>query len=346
MKSRDLIPVVLSVAWLTGSALMAQLSQAATQGTSQPIQLTVTVEDKGGTPVENLRQQDFTVMDNKSAAEITSFKSVTAQQEPVHVILLIDAVNPPFNMVAYERDGVEKYLKANGGKLAYPTTFAVLTDKGTQIEKTFSSDGNGLSKVLAHYNQGLRQIHRDSEWGGSDRLQISLTAMRQMVAFGQTMPGRKLVIWISPGWPLLTGPRIDLDNAQEKSLFAEVVESSTELRQANITMYDVNPIGAGESLMRADYYKEYVKGVRSPADVQIASLGLQVLAVQSGGMSFESNSDVTGLIGRCVKDAQSWYEITVEPAHAEKPNEFHEIQVKVDKPGLEPRTRNGYYTQR
>lgn len=332
-----------------GGFAVGQENVPGPQGNPQgavPIRLNVSVEDKSGAPVTGLQQRDFTVNDNRSAAEITSFKQVTPQQEPVHLIVLIDAVNPPFSTVAYERDQVNRFLKANGGKLAYQTTFGFVMDNGILMGKTFTQDGNRLSDALEHYNQGLRTIHRGSQDGGFDRAQICLAAMRQLTQFAGPLPGRKLVIWVSPGWPLLTGPRIDLDERQERGLFAEVVQVSTELRTADITMYDVNPFGAGESLVHADYYKEFLKGVRNPQDTQIGDLGLQVIAVQSGGMSFESNSDVTGQIGRCLKDAQAWYEITIQPARAEKPEEFHEVQVKVDKGDATARTRNGYYVTR
>jgi VWFA-related protein len=306
----------------------------------------VTVEDKSGAPVTGLQKQDFSLLDNKAERPIESFREVKAGQEPVHVIVLVDAVNTPFSEVAYERDGVDKFLKANGGKLPYPTTVGFVTDRGTQVENTFLTDGNQLSGLLAKFNQGLREIHRDSQWGGLDRLKISLTAMREVVAVCGKLPGRKLVIWISPGWPLLTGPGIELTDSQEKSLFAEAVEFSAQLRQADVTLYDVNPIGAGESLVRTDYYEQYVPGVRGPGQMQIASLGLQVLSVQSGGLTFQSNSDVAGQIERSLKDAQSWYEITFEPAPGEKPNEYHSLQAKVDKSGATVRTRTGYYAQR
>jgi hypothetical protein len=68
-----------------------------------------------------------------------------------------------------------------------------------------------------------------------------------------------------------------------------------------------------------------------------------VLATQSGGLAIEGDSDVTGNIKRCLNDVQSWYEITFDPLPADKPNEYHHIEIKLDKPGLIARTRTGYY---
>lgn len=315
----------------------------AVQPASNAIRLDVVVDTKSGQPVPNLRQQDFTVLDNKAPQPIRSFRVVTPAQEPVRVILLLDAVNTPYEMTAYMREGVENFLKGNGGTLAQPTTIAVLTDKGAQIENQFSTNGSALSEDLDKYQIALRDIHRDSQWSDQERLQICLTAFNQLIDFAATLPGRKIVLWISPGWPLISGPRVYLDEKAEQEFFSTVVSFSTGLRNAGVTLYNINPVGVGEPLMRTDYYQVFLNGVAKPGDVQPGNLGLQVLAVQSGGVASESNSDVAGMIRKDLADVGSWYEITYDPPTSEKPNEYHHIEIKLDQPDLNARTRDGYY---
>ncbi len=311
---------------------------------SQRIQLDVVVDTKSGQHVTSLRQQDFTILDNKSPRPITSFKVVTSAQEPVEVIILIDAVNTPYEMVAYMRDTTNKFLKANEGTLAHPTTIAALTDKGLEIEKGFSTNGNSLSDDLEHHVIGLREITRGSQWSGDDRLTICLRDLHQLVAYASTLPGRKLILYISPGWPLLSGPAFYLDSRQQQQIFDSVVFFSSQLRQSKIALYDVNPIGVSEPMIEADYYQNFLKGLAKLSNAQYADLSLQVLAVQSGGLTLTSNSDVAGNIQRCLTDANSWYEITFDPPPADKPNEYHHIEVRLDQPGLVARTRDGYYS--
>jgi VWFA-related protein len=338
---------ILFAALLPGIATAsAQQHPPTGQPAARNVHLNVVVASKTGPPVAGLRQQDFTLMDNKSIQPITSFKAVTAGQEPVEVILVIDAVNTRFDTVAYERSNIQKFLQANGGHMALPMTIAVLTDKSVQIQKGFSTDGNELSTSLDHYTIGLREIPRDTGfWGASDRAQISLNALRQLTTYAATLPGRKIVLWISPGWPLLSGARIDLDSKQQQQIFGDVVSFSTQLRQANVTLYNINPLGPGEPLIRTDYYLAFVKGVSKPSQTDIGDLGLQVLAIQSGGLALESNSDVVGMLKRCLSDMDSWYEITFDKAVADQPNEYHHIEIRLDKPGLTARTRDGYYAQ-
>jgi hypothetical protein len=98
-----------------------------------------------------------------------------------------------------------------------------------------------------------------------------------------------------------------------------------------------------ESLERADYYESFLKGITKPNQVEFGNLGLQVIAIQSGGLALEGNSDIAGMIQRCVADAKSWYEIGFTPLPADKPNEYHNIEIKVDQRDLTARTRDGYY---
>ncbi len=42
-------------------------------------------------------------------------------------------------------------------------------------------------------------------------------------------------------------------------------------------------------------------------------------------------------------DTRAYYELSFRPLPGE-PNEYHALEVKVDKPGLEARTRTGYYS--
>jgi VWFA-related protein len=310
---------------------------------STGIHIAVSVDTKSGQPVNALTQQNFTILDNKTPRPITSFRVVSNGNEPVHVILLIDAVNMPFQGLSFARQGIEKYFKSNEGKLAYPTSLAILTDKGAQIVQEFSSDGNALSDVLHSQEIGLREINRASEWGGSERLQISLQAFHELAGFAAGIPGRKVVIWISPGWPLISGPGVTLSQRDEQQIFDNVVAISNQLRQENLTLDNVNPWGVGESLIRADRYEAFLKAPTSPNLIEPGDLSLQVLAIHSGGLAFESNSDVTGNIEDCLKELQSWYEIDFDPLPGDKPNEYHHIEVRLDQRGMTAHTTDGYY---
>lgn len=331
---------------LCTGAVSSQQNRLPAQPNDGKIYLDVVVSPKSGPPVGDLQQQDFTFLDNKSPRAITSFQAFAGREAPIKVVLVIDAINTDTPHVSYERIQIDKFFRAEGGHLAYPVALAVATDKGISIAAEFSSDGNALGEALDKQDVAIRAIGRSAGfWGAAERLQYSLAALHQLTASLAPQPGRKIVLWVSPGWALLSGPRVELSSKDQQQIFSEVVSFSTQLRQAAITLYSVNPEGSTESLLRASYYKDFLKGVSKPNEVAAGNLGLPVLAVQSGGLALELNNDLTALLQECMSDVAPYYEISFDAAPVERPDEYHQLEIKLAKPGLTARTRQGYYAQ-
>jgi VWFA-related protein len=334
------------VTFLCASAASAQQSSPQTQPDSGKIFLDVTVGPKSGSPVAGLQQQDFTVLDNGSPVVITSFKAVSGREASIEVVVVIDAINTDARTIAYERVQIDKFLRAEGGHLSYPVAIAVATDTGVKVAENFSTDGNALSSAMDRDQIGLRDIGRSAGfYGATERLQYSLQALNQLSAVDSPHQGRRILLWVSPGWPLLSGPNVELDSKQQTEIFAEIVRFSTQLRQDRVTLNNVNPIGAGESVYFGTYYQEFLKGVSKPSQVNLGNLGLQVLAIQSGGLALEFNNDLSALLQQCISDVAPYYEITFAAAAAERPDEYHKIDIQIVKSGLTASTRQGYYTQ-
>jgi VWFA-related protein len=334
------------LALLCAATASAQQPGAAAQSSNSKISLDVVAAPKSGRPVAGLQQQDFTVLDNKTPQTITSFKAVTGREANLEVIIVIDAVNADPQIVSIARIQIDKFLRLEAGHLTYPTTLAIVTDKGIQLLGGFSNDGNELSATLDKDEVGLRELNRSSGYyGAAERLQISLNSLNQLVSTEAPHPGRKVMIWVSPGWPLLSGPNTDLDSKEQQQIFGNIVAVSTQLRQGRVTLYSVNPIGAGESVVRASYYQDFLKGVTKPGQVNLGNLGLPVLAIQSGGLALDFTNDVAGALQDCLADSVPYYEISLDASPAAKPDEYHQLEIKIAKPGLIARTRQGYYAQ-
>jgi len=327
------------------AALSAQQKMPPTPVAESSVSLDVVVTPKSGPPVADLQQQDFTILDNKTPRHITSFHAFGGSQAPIHVLIVLDAVNVPYQSIAYSRGEIDKFLHANGGRLAYPTQLAFFTDKGMQVQQGFSTDGNELSSSLDQYAVGLRDIRRSSQYEANDRFNLSIGALQSLSESQAKLPGRKLIFWVSPGWPLLSGPRIYLDAKQENQLFSMIVGLSTQMREAGVTLYNINPFGASEGVGRQFYYESFLKGVSKPGQAMIGDLSLQVLAAQSGGLVLNGSNDLTGLLEQSAADGQAYYELSFDPPRADHPEEYHHIEVQVNRPGLTARTRQGYYLQ-
>lgn len=321
------------------------LPDASANSSGHQLNLDVVVTPKSGDPVGGLGQADFKVFDNKVERPITSFAAVSGPEAPVEVILLIDAVNTGFDNVAFERGEIDKFLAGEGVQLAHPLTLAVLTDTGIQIQPQGSRDVGDLKAELDQYTVALRSIRRSAGfYGAEDRLTISLQALGRLISREGQQPGRKVILWVSPGWPLVSGPEVELTTKERNQLFAEIQSLSTSLRQARITISSIDPLGSSEDPRRSQYYRVFLNGITKAGNVDEGDIALQVLATQSGGLALTGNNDISSLLRRAWADSLSYYEVGFESAPGNHPGEYHRVDVKVDKPGLVARTRTGYYT--
>ena len=311
------------------------------------ITLDVSVSDASGKPVEDLGQQDFTVLDNGQRQTIATFRRVEGKTAvpPVEVILLLDTVNTPFNDVAIQRQELEKFLRQNGGQLPLPVSIVFLSDAEVKLNKP-SRDGNALAADMAKLQTPMRMNGAAQGFGGLvQRFQESIRTLTQLSAYEATKPGRKLLIWVGPGWPILSGSAFRVREKDQQAFFNSIVDVSTKLREAQITVYNVTPLDPSKGQARTFLYKNYLGGVTNVKDADSGNLALQVLAVQSGGLALDPNSDMPAMVSRCIADADVYYEVSFEAAPAEKLDEYHALEVKMDKPGLKARTRTAYYSQ-
>jgi VWFA-related protein len=312
---------------------------------SRLITLDVSVTNQSGQAVPGLQQQDFTILDDNQPQKIVSFQaeSSATANPPARVILVFDEVNTSYQHVTIARQEAEKFLSQNGGDLPWPTSLVFFSISGV-TETTPTRDGKSLVKELKDNSHPLPNANRAEGIDGAvQRFNQSIRTLGQIAGFEASKPGRKVVIWIGPGWLFLSTTRLDLTVKDQQGLFRTIVSLSDGLRQARITLYNVDPSGSGS--VTRDYYKSFLKGITTAKKVQGGELGLQVLAVQSGGLVFNSSNDLAAEMATCAADATSFYTLSFEGAVGDGPDEYHALEVKVDKPGLTARTNSGYYAQ-
>jgi VWFA-related protein len=309
----------------------------------------VLVTDKAGRPVHGLQQGDFTLLDDKHPAHIQNFAAhqVADSENQETVIFVLDDVNANFNAISLERTQVENYLRSDNGRLAFPVGILLLTDEGLKQMTELSSDGNQLANVLHSRDGQLREIPRSAGfWGATERLDICLRSLDQLVASMARLPGRKLAVWISPGWPIFDNPNVIVSAEQQRRIFRTVVNLSSSMRDSDVTLYSIDPMGPLDAASaRSFLWEGFTRPVTRPNKADPGDLALQVLVTHTGGKVLLGSNDLSGEMRKCTQDALAWYSITFAPQHSEAPDTWHDIQVKVDKPGIVVRTRNGYYAQ-
>jgi VWFA-related protein len=356
MKARTAFSAALLAGFICAPIFIA--AAAATQAAPSPdktgaVTLNVVVTDKSGAPVANLQPGDFKLLlDKKHPHQIASVKAFSgignSTTSPDQLILVLDAVNAPIMPITFEMKSLTSFFQENGGQLVLPTTLVIFTEEARDQEKTVISkttrDGKELQDFMDTAIPGLRTNVQGSDWfDAMDREMASLELLDRLTIWASNRPGKKLMIWLSPGWSLAESGNIQ--NANQKDLqriFDSAVWYLTKLREGNTTLYIIPPGQAGRELDS----ENYINGADQPDHVDFGHLLLQVLAQQSGGeVVWDSNGDVAPFINKFIQDAKAYYQLTFTPSSAAHPNELHSIKVEVDKPGLKARTSTIFYAQ-
>ncbi len=335
----------------------ASAAQASPPGVVEGrIKLDVMVTDKSGKPVPGLDLKDFTLLDNKLPAKILSFQAIDGTVRPeaadhqVKVILLLDTVNVDFQQVAAERQEIVRFLRLKGSHLAQPMSIYLFTKDGVQFQSELSADGNAVTAALNQVDGQLRIMDRaQGAWGDIDRVLLSVRNLDSIAQNEENNPCLKILIWVGPGWPMLDSAQFQSSSSQgQEQLFDSIVELSTSLREAHIALYSISAqqtvssgnLYAGSGTFR---YEDFLKGVKSAQKASPSNLALKVLAVQSGGRVLPPSNDLASEIDSCIQDANAFYTISFDPPPADKKNEYHDLKLVIDKPGLKALTNTGYY---
>ena len=347
------------------------------------IKLDIVVTDKSGKSVAGLSPKNFTVLDNGQPAKILSFAAFDGNsvqpEPPVEVILVLDTISLPDRLATYEKDETKRFLRQNGGKLAFATSIFWLSDTGLGMIAKPSSDGNLLADEMAE-NKPLAMARRTLQKQRGESLNslafedppglTALNALGEIATYERQRPGRKLMLWVGPGWGTGSGKQF-FSRMDREQLFNAIDWFSTLMRETRLVLYSFSVGEADEFTLSMDasivppaaLYQGYLKGVGSDREARIDNLDRKVLAVQSGGRVLEPADDLrsdimhTGLTERkpdfdlvsqmngCVADGATFYSLTFDPAPTEHTDQYHDLQIEIDKSGLTAHTTTGYYDQ-
>jgi VWFA-related protein len=309
------------------------------------LRLDVVITDGSGNPVAGLDAKDFALKDNDQPQTIVTFHASDGTpakpDSRVSLFLMMDTVNSGLVDISFMRDEVEKFLRQNGGHLAQPTTVVLFTDAGFEVVGKTSLDGNTLADGVHVIKPVVHTIHAAA--GGEallERFQLSGKALGAITAREMTVPGRKMMIWIGPGWPIIRTPDANYDKRSHELNFDAIASLTNQLRQARMVLCSA---GGGTPFRVQDL----MKPVKSPMDANSGNLALQVLALQSGGQTLDAGnrSHPAEQLNTCMQEIGASYTVTFNPPAGERAFTYHALKVTVAKPGLKVNTTAGYYAE-
>ena len=328
---------------MTSNSASADPNQVAlAKNANGRIRLDVVVRDASGNPVTGLQASDFSLFDEGKPEKIVSFAAfdgVKARPDPpVQMVLVVDCVNNGFVELGYIRQGLTRFLRQNQGSLAQPTTIVRFTVSGIQVLSKPSTDGNALAAIVD-------KIGAATKPGGLEYFSVSLKALSTLVNQEANEPGRKMLIWLGPGWPTpapIGEAFTKVDARDQRSDYQLLAQLGKAMQEGRIALYGGN--------VGADFYmREFLKPVRKVSETDPRDLSLDVLSLKSGGhgelSGINRDSAVTDILNSFVAEASAFYEVSFDPPKARRPDEFHELRVLEATPDLKVRTITGYYDE-
>ena len=342
------------------------------------IRLDITVNNHGGYPIGLLQRGDFTVLDNDAPQKIVAFQPSTDEEafydSPVSVVILLDKLNVPAEMAAFERAQTTNFLRLNHGSLLQPVTLYSLDKRGLTRFAGPSRDGNLLADAVASdARTAVPEVPRELLHGSLEKAWEQYAPLKAVQAIGMIatdlshLKGRKLLLWVGSGlndwgsgayldetyyYRKSPGPNIAIsDPALQLHLFDKITWFSKLLREARVS---IDTISLGETKWAAtqphwDIEKEawtrFTEGPPRPAEASLMHLYKKVLAVASGGQVIPDYEDLAKQMDQCVRRLAAFYTLTIEPPLAKDSDEYHSLAVTVTRPGLTAYTSKGYYDE-
>lgn len=198
------------------------------------------------------------------------------------------------------------------------------------------------SKEDRLWNEFLR---KEDERSVEARVNLTVEAMEAIASRVGRIRGRKNLIWVSASFPFAIGvsPHGVAPGAR---LFArEINRAARALNDANIAVYPVDARGlVGVPALRADNGRAPRNGLEffTPPGQDT----MQMMADATGGRVFMNDNAIRHAIRSVLDDSRLTYTLAFYPDPNALDSTFHQIKVKVNRPGVEVRARGGYLATR
>jgi VWFA-related protein len=191
---------------------------------------------------------------------------------------------------------------------------------------------------------------RDMERGYDARMALE-TIAKISDWVGSIRGRRKAIVWFSEGidYDIYNFQKREASTITEK--MKDVIASAT---RSDVSIYSIDPRGltslADESINVAGGFpsdpllnlsmQSFQDSLRRSQD------SLRSLSEETGGFAAVNSNDFTNAFTRVVKDNSGYYVLGYYPKDERRDGRFRRIQVKVNRQGLEVRSRRGYTAPR
>ncbi|MFL6216627.1 MAG: VWA domain-containing protein [Blastocatellia bacterium] len=277
------------------------------------VNLNVSVTDRQGKKVTQLKREDFVILEDGVPQEIVHFAPVDA---PVNLVLLLDLSGSIGGKLKAMKKAATRFVESlkDDDRMAV----AVFTSR-FKLVSGFTSDHKRLKNCIddiKHPGGGTRLY--DAEWKTYDLL-------------GEIKDGRKAIVVLTDGVDSALLPKEEEDGSAHTfyELLTRAVEEDTTIYPI---YFDTEP----------DMEHRYSKTIFAEARTQ-----LRTLADQTGGAYFMARriEDLDGVYQLVAAELHSLYSVAYAATDARKDGHWRVIKLKVKLDGINTKTKRGYFAK-
>jgi VWFA-related protein len=333
----------------------------------------VSVLDKDRLPVRGLTAADFTISEDGKPQPITTFTAIDMPDvvqtssapwirdvphdvrrnddlaERRVVVVVLDDATP---MLAEEVQPARRLARAALEHLGPDDLVAVVHAVNSRAGQGFTSDRAKLIAAVDRFNGAIpmptmgRELNAPMVPGSyltmsSEAMTLYLRmadTLREWADYMGELPHRrKALMYVSVGMPLdYSIVQADVANPSGGGgAFGDVAnhlrDAIRAAQRSNVAIYGLDPGG--------------LRGW-TPGDAGGGKLNrdfLEGLSASTGGFAVTSTNDPDPGLTQVVRENSSYYLLGYEPANGGGTGKYRKVEVKVNRPGMTVRARNGYY---
>jgi VWFA-related protein len=305
------------------------------------VNLNVVVTDKSGQRVRGLVKDDFEVFEDGARQEISHF---VAEERPLKLVLLFDASISMEEILPTVKQTAIRFVEG----LSTDDRLSVVSFASeVRLHANWAEKGKSIEAIKAIapelHPQPVPPAPGRNGYNVGDYNTFLYEAFQSAFDMLRDNRDRVAVIMFSDG--IDTGAGRSIDNTRKR---AEEIGQETK-RQAEESWALVYPIRF-QTKQVIGYFPEpamrpipnIIRIGRSPK-IPGSELFSEITAASGGSVfEFTSEDDLARAVREVIADLRSQYGIAYAPPDTSPRKGFHRIKVRVKKPGLIARTRNGY----
>jgi VWFA-related protein len=334
---------------MLAAAAQAQQAPMVIRAETRTVLVDAVVTDRSGKSIHDLTAKDFHLWeDNKEQsiqnATFVADPAANPATQTSYLVLFFDNSTLDYAAQSRARDAAVQFLEANAGP---NRMVAIANYTGTlSIAQNFTSDVDRLKRVAALEQGATTAVSLGATgYGGTTtgRAAVSagfggeglLLALRTLAGNLSSVPGRKIVVLFSAGYPYTPNLGATLDSTVRFCNRAD----------ASIYPVDVGGLNSNVSVLPGTQLQNRGRGARDAtqaSDITEAEQRvLDLLAKRTGGFLLaNANSPVAGLLN--IGKEQTEYYLLSYSAPESREGSCHALRVKTDRTGAAVRARASY----